>query len=387
MLYPFRDLLELRSLGDFLQNLLPAGAKGFVAMIRYWHLTLFYLFAELWGNIVLNMLFWGFVNEVTVFSDAKKFYSLFALSGVVAPIFSSRFCLSFKGQDWDDSLKFFMSSVIVSGCVVLLLFYLLNRALSKKGGQGLFGSRPVPRHDEVEEKGFSLRESIQLVRGSKHLSCVMILVLGYYMVYNFMDVLWSDQLGQRFKEDTAALNAYLNQVSMFKGLVASFLALVVSGKVIQKFGWHAAAMITPVLLGVTGLLFFLCLLLDQGFLGDILLGLFSAPFLHVVVLIGSIQHCLVRASKYAVFDATKEMAFIPLSRQHQRMGKAVVDGIGARIGKAGGSLVFQFLLYFLGSLSATAPYIAAMTAVILVVWVFAIGRLKKEIEGELNETV
>ena len=37
MLYPFRDLLELRSLGDFLQNLLPAGAKGFVAMIRYWH--------------------------------------------------------------------------------------------------------------------------------------------------------------------------------------------------------------------------------------------------------------------------------------------------------------------------------------------------------------
>ncbi len=77
------------------------------------------------------------------------------------------------------------------------------------------------------------------------------------------------------------------------------------------------------------------------------------------------------------------MAFIPLSRQSQRMGKAVIDGIGARIGKSGGSFIFQFLLYFLGGLSATVPYITIITVIILIAWVFAIGRLKKEIEDKI----
>ncbi len=381
-IYPNRDSLEFQSGGQYLQSLLPPGAKGFVAMVRYWHYTLFYLFAELWGNIILNMLFWGFINEVTVFSDAKRFYSVFALSANIAPVVAGRFCLSYKGTNWEDSLRFFLISVMIAGFVLLVLFYALNRILGKNR---IADPTSCPPHDNEEMKGFSLLECIQFVRKSRYLRYVLIIVFGYYMVYNLADILWTDQVGIKFKGDTAALNEYLNKVSTVKGVIATLLALVISGKVIQNFGWYSAALITPALLAITSLLFFLCIFFDQGFLGDVVISLFTSPFIHIVVLIGAVQHCLVRASKYTVFDATKEMAFIPLDRQSQRMGKAVIDGIGARIGKSGGSFVFQFLLYFLGSLSATVPYIAVLTGVILVAWFFAIGQLHKEIEAKIQE--
>jgi AAA family ATP:ADP antiporter len=274
--------------------------------------------------------------------------------------------------------------VLIAGLILISLFYALNRILGKSR---MADPSSHPHIEENEVKGFSLRESFQYVRKSKHLSYLMIVVFGYYMVYNLADIIWTDQVGLRFKGDTAALNEYLNQVSTIKGLVATFLAVVVSGKVIERFGWYPAALITPALLAITSLLFFVCIFFDQGFLGDVVISLFASPFIHIVVLIGAIQHCLVRASKYTVFDATKEMAFIPLSRHSQRMGKAVIDGVGARIGKSGGSFVFQFLLYFLGSLSATVPYIAVLTGVILVAWIYAVGKLKKEIEKKVNETV
>lgn len=380
-IYPNKELLEFTSGAEFFQSILPPGAKGFVAMIRYWYYTLFYIFAELWVNIILNMLFWGFINEVTAFSDAKRFYSVFALSANVAPVIAGYFCLAHSSANWSESLNYFINSVLVAGAVIIVLFYVLCRLIGKNVLEG------HEYHPDDKSQGLSLRESFQHVRSSKYLVYLMIVVMGYYIVYNLADILWTDQVGIRFKGDTAALNAYLNKVSTMKGMIATFLALVVSGKVIQKFGWYPAALITPVLLAVTGFLFFMCIFFDQGFFGDVFVSLFASPFVHVVVMIGAVQHCLVRASKYSVFDATKEMAFIPLSRSSQRMGKAVIDGIAARAGKSGGSFVFQFLLYFLGSLSATVPYIAVLTAIILVAWIYAIGKLKKEIENKINQPI
>lgn len=383
-IYPNREFLEFHSGAEFLQAFLPQGAKGFVAMVRYWHYTLFYLFAELWGNIILNMLFWGFVNEITVFSDAKRYYSVFALSANIAPVIAGHFCLSFKNTDWDQSLNYFISTVLIAGVLLLAFFHLLSQLIDKEHRSEL--NRHHFHEDDSHEK-FSLKESFRYVYRSKHLTYVMIVVLGYYIVYNLADVLWTDQIGLRFKGDTGALNSYLNRVSTIKGIIATFLALFISGKVIEKFGWYVAAMITPVLLAITSFLFFLSIFYDQGMFGDVLHGVISSPFIYVVVTVGTIQHCLVRASKYTVFDATKEMAFIPLSRSSQRMGKAVIDGIGARIGKSGGSFVFQFLLYFLGSLSATVPYVAVITGIILIAWIFAVTKLKNEIQDKLDEAV
>ena len=36
--------------------------------------TTFYVAAELWGDVVLSLLFWGLANEMTTMKEVKNFY-------------------------------------------------------------------------------------------------------------------------------------------------------------------------------------------------------------------------------------------------------------------------------------------------------------------------
>ena len=43
----------------------PKGFAGPIAIFRNWSFCLFYVMAELWGSVVVSLLFWGFANQVT----------------------------------------------------------------------------------------------------------------------------------------------------------------------------------------------------------------------------------------------------------------------------------------------------------------------------------
>ena len=52
---------------EFCENLLAnAGVRfaGPIAILRNWTFCLFYVMAELWGSVVVSLLFWGFANQV-----------------------------------------------------------------------------------------------------------------------------------------------------------------------------------------------------------------------------------------------------------------------------------------------------------------------------------
>jgi AAA family ATP:ADP antiporter len=96
------------------------------------------------------------------------------------------------------------------------------------------------------------------------------------------------------------------------------------------------------------------------------------------VLVGTAQNVGTKATKYGMFDPTKEMAYIPLDAEQKTKGKAAIDVIASRMGKSGGSLIQQFLILFLGTLSACAPYIGLFLLAITLVWIRAVVRLNKQ---------
>eukprot|EP00168_Porphyra_purpurea_P014984 TRINITY_DN4453_c0_g1_i3.p1 TRINITY_DN4453_c0_g1~~TRINITY_DN4453_c0_g1_i3.p1 ORF type:complete len:379 (-),score=123.01 TRINITY_DN4453_c0_g1_i3:1308-2444(-) len=51
---------------------LPASFAPLLAIVRNWTFALFYTLAELWGSVVVSVLFWGFANEVTTVEEAKS---------------------------------------------------------------------------------------------------------------------------------------------------------------------------------------------------------------------------------------------------------------------------------------------------------------------------
>lgn len=53
---------------EFCESLLANWGVRFagpIAILRNWTFCLFYVMAELWGSVVVSLLFWGFANQVS----------------------------------------------------------------------------------------------------------------------------------------------------------------------------------------------------------------------------------------------------------------------------------------------------------------------------------
>jgi AAA family ATP:ADP antiporter len=88
--YPHHEALHLAAWADALAGAVPPGLGGLVGMARNWLFTAFYCVSELWGDVVLSLLFWGLANETTSIEDAPLLYPLFGVGANVAQTLAGR---------------------------------------------------------------------------------------------------------------------------------------------------------------------------------------------------------------------------------------------------------------------------------------------------------
>jgi AAA family ATP:ADP antiporter len=153
------------------------------------------------------------------------------------------------------------------------------------------------------------------------------------------------------------------------------MMLFVSSNVLRRFGWGIAAYITPITLLATGIGFFVFIIFKEHLTPSLITWGLSPLFIAVVF--GTIQNIMSKAAKYSLFDPTKEMAYIPLDQESKVKGKAAIDTVGARLGKAGGSGIQIGLITIFGSLGAVTPYIGVIMLFIIGAWLWAVAQLDK----------
>lgn len=382
VIYPSRDMLHPHQTADYLQSILPAGFKGLIAMFRYWTFTGFYVISELWSTIVMTVLFWGFVNEITRLSEARRFYSVLSVAGNFAAIAAGLISvfvaqegkfnphIPFGHDAWEQTMMILMVLIIVSGLLTMWLFRWMNRnVLNDPSYDDL---HQIKR--ETKKKGkLSFRESLFHISNSKYLLCIAVVVIAYNLVINLVEVVWKDQLKNLYPGPTD-YNNYINNLTAIQGIVSTLTSLAMA-RMINRMGWTWTAMITPTVMLITCVGFFGFLFFQNHFanlLYPILMG--ASPFV-IAVFFGSAQNCLSKACKYSVFDATKEMAYIPLNHESKLKGKAAIDGVGSRLGKSGGSVIHQGLLMVFATVTASAPYVAIILIGVIIFWMIAIRSL------------
>jgi len=87
------------------------------------------------------------------------------------------------------------------------------------------------------------------------------------------------------------------------------------------------------------------------------------------------QSLLSKTGKYALFDPTTQMSYIPFDEESKVKGKAAIDVLGSRLGKSGGSLLLQGLVLIFGNILDAAPAVAILFYSVLCVWCLAANRL------------
>lgn len=378
VLYPNIDVLSPHASADWLLDKLGSQNAHWVAIYRNWIQSIFFVAAELWGSIVIFLLFWGFVNHICNFNEAKRCYNLFIAGGDLAQMFTGPlvcyFTGKFVGEQFGFALKSLVLFVLFFGFMIMALHFLLTRRILKD--ERLY--KPEHENQPIDQKTkLSLWESLKFIVRSPYLRCIAVMVVAYGLTINLTEVTWKANLKMAYPE-TGAYQGFMATVSSSVGICSFIITIFFSGMIIRVLGWRFCAQLPPIVIGATSLIF-LTLFMNQEWLAPLTTHFGMTPLL-LIVLFGAFQNVSTKVMKYAFFDSTKEMSYIPLDQESKVKGKAAIDVVGSRLGKSGAAWIQIVLIQIAGtgSVLSITHFLLPLIGCTILFWILSVRSLNKQ---------
>lgn len=337
-------------------------------LLAMWPHVLFYFHAEAWGTFALSVGCWAFANAITHPEQAKRCYSTFSIGTGLATTMAGLVGLTI-GKEQTLLLGLVSALILLAGIV----YYFFVRAMAKTPE-----AYQLPQERPKKQK-LGVLASLKASFHSKHpvyIFLVFTLVFGYAIAINLFELVYKDML----KEEGArrvALGLYnksgdyvgemMSYQLIFIGL-ASLACVFFLAAPVRRQGWRFTALFLPVTMLLGSMLFF-SLTYWKEFFGN-LFGCEAGAFKQWIIFIAMGVVVFVKSAKYVLFDTSKEAVYLPLDSETKLTGKSLVDGLGARIGKASGSFYYKSITKALVPVGATL--VAAVTA-----WICAVVSLSR----------
>ncbi|MCF7852440.1 MAG: NTP/NDP exchange transporter [Simkaniaceae bacterium] len=389
IIYPNKELLHLGL--DTIQSLQARfpNLHWFIPVIGNWSFSMFYILSELWGSVVLSMLFWQFANQITKVNEAKRFYGLFGMLGNVGLLLSGpTIMLTAKYaktlpthiDSFGVNLKMLMGAVIVAGIVVVFTYRWMNKNV-------LTDPNLYEEGQESKKKSkakLSVMESFRYILKNPYLMMIAVLVLSYGVAINLVEGVWKGQIKIAFPNKND-YNMFMGQFSTWTGAI-TILLMVIGNNILRRLSWRKAAIITPIMVLVTSSIFFF--VVWSGNKSTPFTPLFgSITVVLAAVIVGQIQNVLSKGTKYSLFDSTKQMAYIPLDPEVKVKGQAAVEVVGGRAGKSGGAAIQSTLLALIGgnvSLASLTFILGPLVIIVCLAWTFSVVGLSRRFTNLVN---
>ena len=372
VIYPNLDAFTPNQSADWLTSRLGVKWSNWIAVYRYWAHSLFFVTAELWGQIVIFVLYWGFVSHICSITEAKRTYTIFIAAGDLAQVLAgpliNYYARKFFGQGYVFTLQPVLIYVLIAGSLMMINYYYVNRFVLNNQNDK---TEALNKQMLKKKTTLSLRESIKHILTSKYLLAIAVLVVGCGLTVNIVEITWKAYLKQ-YCPSTAEFQIYTSRAQTIVGIASLLMVVFLSGNMIRRFGWHFNAQIVPWSIGIVGVLFFL-LSIFRGYIGP--------HYLAILSFFGAFHSAFCKTIKYSFFDPTKEMAYIPLDLESKVKGKAAVDVIGSRLGKTSSSFFHLIVLYLTGASSVTlvSPYLLPILIITGAYWSYSVFYLNKDI--------
>ncbi len=424
VLYPHHEVMHSSSFADWLLSALPNGLAGFVGMVRNWMFTAFYCVSELWGDVLLSLLFWGLANETTSIEDAPLLYPLFGIGANIAQTCAGRSLrlvgeLSSPWLSYSQQIQLTVAICVAMGVAIVGVHTHIVRTFERnpKGsaidrkrrrerlaarGEANGGRKEVDveasvpglnycdvqgKHDsdgdgdgqprtvrlddgDVSSSGAQDTSSMSIVGAWKYLikspqiKCLAVMAIAQGLTTRILEVSWKTYL-HMMCPSPVEYAAFLGDVAAMTG-VSTALLMVFSPLLFDLMGWVGVASATPNIMLIGGIPFFIaCVVYSFG--GGVVGSMLS---LKTVVIAGALLHIFARGAKFSLFKPSEEMVYIGLDDESRTKGKAAIDVVGAQSGKSLSSILQQFLLIFVsgGSVAGIIPVLGLTFVTMLGQW-------------------
>lgn len=380
VLFPNRSLIhaDLATV-QAMQASWPSFFHWIIPCITNWSISLFYVMSELWGTMAISSLFWQFAYQVTMKNEVKRFFGLYAIIGNIGVTLSGTMLKTLANTIGGTRfINICIWSCIASGIVVMLIYWYINAYTLKD--PRLYDASQIKQKKKKEKVG--VMDGIKMLCQSKYLLLICTIIICYGVAINFAEVVWKSYMRSYFKNPQAYTNMMAN-LSITVGIM-TIVASLVGQNLLRRFKWRTVALIPALLLAGFGGAFFLIVLYGK-YVSPSILGI---NFVVLAVWFGLIQDALSKSVKYCLFDATKNMAYVPLDEETRTKGQAAVEVIGGRAGKAGSSTIQMILMNVVAAGSNLQQHLVTITVVFAataVGWIASVFSLSSKYEAKVAE--
>ncbi len=313
-----------------------------LASAQEWASIAFYVLGLILGILLISQ-FWTLANDVYDARQAKRIFGFIgggaSLGGATGAAVTSMFV-----ERVGTANMVLVSAVVMLMCVGLVIL-IVRRERSAGSSAGV-----------VEEEGVGGGEAIRMLRDSKHLQIIAIVIgcaaMGAAIIEQQLNMAAEATLGQG-RTDT--ITAFLAQVTVYLSLIGFAIQVGLTSRIHRLLGLGFALMILPVSLGATAFV-----MLFNGALW--------AP---------AMARILDTSLRYTVDKTSREVLFLPLPAEMKYKAKPFVDVTMDRFAKAMGALLILVLIKPWG-LNLDWQRLSLASLTLMVVWVFMALRARRE---------
>jgi ATP/ADP translocase/CRP-like cAMP-binding protein/HEAT repeat protein len=283
----------------------------FTTIGQDWIAVAFYIVGLILAVLLISQ-FWTLANDIYDPRQAKRIFGFIgggsSLGGATGAALTAFLVESIGAKN-----MLLVAASIMAVCVAIVLF-----VLRREEAAGT--SDPAKA---VEEKGTSGSEAIQLLRSSRHLQIIAMVIafaaIGAAIIEQQLNMAAAEAKGAT---NSDAIAAFLAQVTVYLSLIGFVIQVGLTSRIHRVLGIGFALLILPVSLGTTAVI----ILFNRAL---------WAP---------GVARILDTALRYTVDKTSREVLFLPLPAELKYRAKPFIDVTMDRFAKGMGALLILVLI-------------------------------------------
>jgi AAA family ATP:ADP antiporter len=330
----------------------------------WWVSAAYYLLVDILAVLLLSQ-FWTLANIVFDPRQAKRLFGFIGGGASLGGIIGSFLAIKFAKPIGAENLLLFSAGFMVLSVVAVSL--VVRREGIGEEMQGAVAGA---------EKGVGVKEAMQLLRKSKHLRLIALVIgiaaIGAAIIDQQLN---SAALAAKGQQAADAITVFLAKVQLWTSTIGFLIQVLLTSRIHRRLGIGFALLILPISFGFTAIVILLNAVL-------------WAPSMarNAVLWAPSMARVVDQSLRYTIDKTTREVLYMPLPADIKFAAKAFVDVTVDCFAKGLAALLLLFLIKEWG-LGLAWHKLSYVSIVITAVWIFIALKARHEYQETFRSSI